>query len=291
MMPALARRESMWPPLARFGALPLFPLSVVVVFILAAVFADAIAFHDPIVGSLRDRLRPPVWQSGGSWTFPLGTDDVGRDIFTRTVFGARASLVVASLTLALGAGVGSAIGMVSGYFGGRTDAFFMRLADITMGFPILLLALLLAVTRGPGLANVVFAISFILWARFARVIRAEVLSLRERDFIKLARVAGASSTRVLGRHILPNVANTIAVLASLQLGSVIILEASLSFLGAGIAAPTPAWGSMTASGREYVTTAYWVPLVPGAAIMLSVLAFNMLGDWLRDNLDPKLRTL
>jgi peptide/nickel transport system permease protein len=183
------------------------------------------------------------------------------------------------------------VGLVAGYYGGRVDAVLMRLTDATMSFPVILLALILAVTVGPSFANVVIAIAVILWARYARVIRGQVLTLMELDFIAQARIAGAGAWRVISRHLLPNTLNTLVVLVTLQIGYVIIVEASLSFLGAGIPPPTPAWGSMIAEGREFVTSAWWVSFFPGLAIMLVVLAFNLLGDWLRDTLDPKLRQL
>lgn len=271
--------------------LPLVPLAIIIIAVLMALLANFIAPHDPTDAALSIRLKPPVWHGEGSWTYPLGTDSVGRDILSRIIFGARSSLLIAAVTLLVGGAVGGVIGMVSGYVGGRTDAFLMRLADITIGMPMLLFALLLAVALGPSLTNVIAAISIVLWARFARVVRGEALSLRERDFVALARVAGCSPFRILLRHIAPNVANTMVVVTSLQLGFVIIVEATLSFLGAGIPPPTPVWGSMVAQGREFVTTAYWVPLMPGIAIMLVVLSFNLLGDWLRDNLDPTLRQL
>jgi peptide/nickel transport system permease protein len=180
---------------------------------------------------------------------------------------------------------------VAGYYGGRVDATLMRMTDATLSFPVILLALILAVTVGPSFANVVIAIAVILWARYARVIRGQVLTLMELDFIAQARIAGAGAWRIITRHLLPNTLNTLVVLVTLQIGYVIIVEASLSFLGAGIPPPTPAWGSMIAEGRDFVTSAWWVSCFPGLAILLVVLAFNLLGDWLRDTLDPKLRQL
>jgi peptide/nickel transport system permease protein len=205
------------------------------------------------------------------------------------MYGGRVSMLVALFTLAIGGGIGTAIGLVSGYFGGRIDAVLMRSADSTLAFPIILFAILLVVAVGPNMANVVIAIALVLWARYARVIRGEVLSLRERDFIARSRVAGCSHFRIVMFHLFPNTVNTLLVLLTLQVGWVIIVEASLSFLGAGIPPPTPAWGSMVSDGREYVDTAWWVSAIPGIAIMLTVVAFNLFGDWLRDTLDPKLR--
>jgi peptide/nickel transport system permease protein len=201
------------------------------------------------------------------------------------------SLAVGLLAVLLASAVGAAVGLVAGFHGGRVDALLMRVTDATLSFPVILLALILAVTVGPSFTNVVIAIAVILWARYARVIRGEVLTLMQLDFIAQARLAGAGAWRIITRHLVPNTLNTLVVLITLQVGYVIIVEAALSFLGAGIPPPTPAWGSMIAEGRDFVTSAWWVSLLPGLAIMLVVLAFNLLGDWLRDVLDPKLRQL
>lgn len=268
---------------------PLIPLAIILIVVFTATFAPLLTSHSTTQPSLADRLTPPVWQEGGSWEHPLGTDSLGRDLATRLMYGGRVSMLVAVFTLAIGGGIGTAIGLVSGYFGGRVDAICMRSADSTLAFPIILFAILLVVAVGPNLANVVVAIALVLWARYARVIRGEVLALKERDFIARARVAGCSHLRILLFHLFPNTVNTLLVLLTLQVGWVIIVEASLSFLGAGIPPPTPAWGSMVSNGREYVDTAWWVSAIPGIAIMLTVVAFNLFGDWLRDTLDPKLR--
>ena len=193
--------------------------------------------------------------------------------------------------LLLGTGIGTVVGLVSGFFRGWVDTILMRLVDVMLALPIILFALILVVAVGPAISNVVIAIALVLWARFARVVRGEVLSVRESDYVALARVAGASNIRIIVRHLLPNVANTLLVLASLQVGWVIIVEATLSFLGAGVPPPTPAWGSMIAEGRLHVTSAWWLSAWPGLATMIVVLAFNLLGAWLRDTLDPKLAAL
>jgi peptide/nickel transport system permease protein len=208
---------------------------------------------------------------------------------TRIIHGARVSLVVVALTLGLGGGLGLVLGLLAGYHGGRLDSFLMRAADITMAFPIILFAILLVAILGGGMFNVVVSIGVVLWARYARVIRGEVLSLMQRDFIARARVNGCSDLRIIFVHLFPNVLNTLMVLLSLQVGWLIIVESSLSFLGAGIPPPTPSWGSMIAEGRDYITRAWWVSLFPGLAIALTVLAFNLFGDWLRDTLDPRQR--
>ena len=270
---------------------PIIPVAIILVFVLVAVLAPWLSPSDPYEQSLRLRHRPPVWEERGSWAHPLGTDRLGRDLLSRIVYGARVSLAAGVVTVLLASAVGAAVGLVAGYYGGRVDATLMRVTDATLSFPIILLALILAVTVGPSFANVVLAIAVILWARYARVIRGQVLTIMQLDFIAQARIAGAGAWRVITRHLLPNTLNTLVVLVTLQIGYVIIVEASLSFLGAGIPPPTPAWGGMIAEGRDVVTSAWWVSLFPGLAILLVVLAFNLLGDWLRDTFDPRLRQL
>ena len=276
---------------ARTRRLPLFALSVIGAFVLCALLANALSPADPEEQSLRQRFTPPVWEERGTWKHVLGTDRLGRDLLSRIIWGSRVSLTAGVLTVLLASAFGAGIGLVAGYHGGRVDAALMRITDATMSFPVILLALILAVTIGPSFVNVVVAIAVILWARYARVIRGQVLTLMELDFITQARIAGASAGRIILRHLLPNTFNTLMVLVTLQVGYVIIVEASLSFLGAGIPPPTPAWGSMISEGREYVTSAWWASFFPGLAILLVVLAFNLIGDWLRDTLDPKLRQL
>jgi peptide/nickel transport system permease protein len=271
--------------------LPVVSIGIIGVFVLMALLAPLLSPADPYEQTLRLRFRPPVWEESGSWAHPLGTDRLGRDMLSRIVWGSRISLAVGALAVLLASTVGAAVGLVAGYYGGRVDATLMRITDATLSFPTILLALILAVTVGPSFGNVVLAIAVILWARYARVIRGQVLTLMALDFITQARLAGASAWRIITRHLLPNTLNTLVVLVTLQVGYVIIVEASLSFLGAGIPPPTPAWGSMIAEGREFVTSAWWVSFLPGLAILLVVLAFNLLGDWLRDTLDPKLRQL
>jgi peptide/nickel transport system permease protein len=271
--------------------LPVVSIGIIAGFVLMALLAPLLSPADPYEQSLRLRFRPPVWEENGSWAHPLGTDRLGRDMLARIVYGSRVSLAVGALAVLLASAIGAAVGLVAGYYGSRVDAVLMRITDATLSFPTILLALILAVTVGPSFTNVVVAIAVILWARYARVIRGQVLTLMALDFIAQARLAGASAWRIITRHLLPNTLNTLVVLITLQVGYVIIVEASLSFLGAGIPPPTPAWGSMIAEGREFVTSAWWVSFLPGMAIMLVVLAFNLLGDWLRDTLDPKLRQL
>ncbi len=271
--------------------LPLLPLLVIGLFVFVSIFGKWLAPLPFDEQSLRLRFLPPAWLDGGNIHYLLGTDNLGRDVLSRIIVGAQASFIVAIAALAFGSVMGSLIGLVAGYFGGRIDAFVMRAADGMMSFPLVLAALLLVAVIGPGVHTVVIATSLILWARFARLIRSEVLSVRERDFIKLSRIAGASNIRIMLVHILPNVLNSVVVLLTLQLGFVIIVEATLSFLGAGVPPPTPTWGQMVAAGRTYIETAWWISLFPGFAIAVVVLSFNLVGDWLRDHLDPKLRQL
>jgi peptide/nickel transport system permease protein len=268
---------------------PWLALLVVVAVLTMAAVPDLLSGHDPNAQSLRARFLPPFWLERGTLVYPLGTDGLGRDVLSRIVHGTRVSLLVAGLALLVGGVVGGSLGLISGYARGWIDIVIMRLADSMLAFPMILLAFLLAVTVGASLWTVVIAVALVIWARFARVIRGEVLSLRERNFVKLARIAGCGTPRILWVHILPNVFNTIMVLLTLQLGWVIIVESSLSFLGAGIPPPTPAWGSMIAEGRASLTRAWWVCTMPGLALMLTVLSFNLIGDWLRDVIDPKLR--
>jgi peptide/nickel transport system permease protein len=271
---------------------PLLPLAILTFcLVIPAVLAPQVAPYDPLKGSLAKRLRPPVWQTGGSIDHPLGTDKLGRDILSRIIHGARVSLLVSLVAIFVGGLIGTSLGLISGYFGGRVDTLLMRLVDISLSLPTILLALVLVAAVGPSFGTVITVLVVLLWARYARLVRGEALSIKERDFIARARVAGASHTRIMVRYIFPNVVNSLVVLATLQVGYVILLESALSFLGAGLPRPLPAWGLMIADGRELIVTAWWVSMFPGLAIMLTVLSLNLLGDWLRDHLDPKLRNV
>jgi peptide/nickel transport system permease protein len=287
--PGLAVESAEEVPRGDLGRLPWTALVIIAVLVVVAVLAPVIAPHSPTEQSLPDKLKPPAWQDGGSAQHLLGTDLLGRDLLSRLVYGARVSLTVAAFALLSGGLIGLAVGIVAGYLGGRVDSVLMRVVDATLTFPTILIALLLAVSLGAGLRTIVLAIIVIIWARFARVVRGEVLGVKARDFVALARVHGCSSFRIMLVHIVPNVMNTFMVLLTLHIGFVIIVEASLSFLGAGIPPPTPSWGQMVADGRSHIASAWWLSVMPGAAIMLVVLAFNMFGDWLRDWLDPRLR--
>jgi len=270
---------------------PWICILIIVTMVFMAVFAPLLAPYSPIDQTLRDKLLPPFWLEGGSMKYLLGTDAFGRDILSRLLYGARVSLIVATLALTVGGGVGLVIGIVAGYLGGTVESMLMRLVDAAFTFPAILFALLLAVTMGQGLGTLVIAISLLLWASFARVIRGEVLALKQRDFVALAKVRGCSEPRIMLTHILPNVLSTFMVLVTLNIGVVVIAEASLSFLGAGIPPPTPTWGLMVSEGRGRIAEAWWVSLIPGLAITALVLSVNVFGDWLRDRLDPRLRQL
>lgn len=270
---------------------PVLALAVIAGVCLVAVCAPLIAPHSPIQGSLRDALQPPVWLDHGGWRYPLGTDRLGRDILSRLIYGARVSVLVAVLAIVVSGTFGTVVGLIAGYFGGWTGAILMRGVDLMLSMPLLLVAFVFAVVWGPSFTNVILVLSLFFWAQYARQVRGEVLVVRERDHVKLARVAGASSWRIMLRHLLPNVMNTLIVLIMLQVGRVILLEASLSFLGVGLPPPAPAWGLMVSDGRELMRSGWWVSVMPGIAIVLTILSLNLVGDWLRDRLDPKLRQI
>ena len=273
--------------------LPLAPTVILCALVLSAVAAPVLAPHDPELPVPGARIfSPPVWMDGGSWSTPLGTDFQGRDMLSRLIYGARVSLTVGLMGTVFAGTVGLALGILSGYLGGWVDQVIMRFTDAWLALPSIVCGIFLAVLVGPGMWNIVIVLALIYWTRYARVIRGEVLSLRERDYVRLAQVAGASRWRITRRHILPNVLNTFMVLASLTVGVVIIFEASLSFLGVGVSPPTPAWGLMLAEARPTLLAGkWWLTVAPGVCIALTVLATNLFGDWLREKLDPHLRNL
>jgi peptide/nickel transport system permease protein len=276
----------------RLGNFPLLPAAILLAVGFVALFANLLAPHDPEIGSLAARFRPPVWQTGGSTKYLLGTDQLGRDVLSRLIFGARVSVVVGFTAVVVAGVTGTALGILSGYLGGWVDQAIMRLTDTWLALPALTFAIFLAAIAGPSMWNIVIILAAVYWTRYARVIRGEVLSLKERDFVRLAIVAGCSKLTIMRRHILPNVLNTAIVLGTLMLGVVIVTEASLSFLGVGVPPPEPAWGLMLADGKQGLMTGHWWPTVlPGCCIMLMVLSANLLGDWLRVRLDPQLRQL
>ena len=273
--------------------LPLLPLAILVPFVVLAVFAGAIAPYDPTEPIPGAKIfEPPFWMQNANSLAPLGTDFQGRDVLSRLIFGARVSLIVGVMGTIVAGSIGTLLGILAGYLGGWVDQAIMRITDAWLALPALIFAIFLATMVGPSMWNIIIILGLVYWTRYARVIRGEVLSLREREFVKLAEIAGASSTRVILRHILPNVLNSAMVLASLTIGVVIIAEASLSFLGVGVPAPEPAWGSMLADGRSMLMVgAWWLTVFPGLCIMMVVLATQLIGDWLRIRLDPQLRNL
>jgi peptide/nickel transport system permease protein len=282
------------PPTAfwRLKGFPLIPVMILLFIAFVAVFADVLAPHDPQVGSLARRFRPPFWQEGGSMTYLLGTDHVGRDVLSRLIFGARVSMIVGITAVLVAGGIGTLLGIVSGYLGGWADQVVMRITDTWLALPALTFAIFLAAIVGPSELNIIVILGLVYWTRYARVIRGEVLSLKQREFVRLAIVAGCSKRVIMWRHILPNVINSAVVLATLMLGVVIVTEASLSFLGVGVPPPKPAWGLMMADGKKGLMVGYWwLTVLPGLCIMLMVLSANLLGDWLRVKLDPQLRQL
>lgn len=264
-------------------------LTLLAVLVLSSLFAPLLVDHSPTHQDLIRRMRPPAWVEGGSVDYLLGTDRFGRDILSRLLYGGRISLSVAGLAILFGASVGTVIGLCAGYFGGIIDSIVMRAVDVLLALPTLLVAIVLAVAVGPSFWNVVFVVSFLLWPKIARQIRGELLAVKEQDYVKYAEGIGRSSMSVMLRHLLPNVTPSLVVVSTLELGHVVLLEASLSFVGAGIPPPNPSWGVMVEEGRALMATGWWLSLFPGLAIMLTVLIFNTLGDWLRDTLDPRLK--
>jgi peptide/nickel transport system permease protein len=276
----------------RVGDFPIIPTAIIVGFALVAIFAELITPYNPEVGVLGDRFRPPFWQAAGSEAHLLGTDHLGRDVLSRLIFGARVSMVVGFTAVIFAGVIGTGLGILSGYLGRWVDQVIMRITDTWLALPALTFAIFLAAVVGPSEMNIVIILAAVYWTRYARVIRSEVLSLKERDFVRLAIVAGCSKRTIMRKHILPNVLNSAIVLGTLMLGVVIVTEAALSFLGLGVPPPKPAWGSMLADGKKGLMAGYWwLTVLPGCCIMLMVLSANLLGDWLRVKLDPQLRQL
>ena len=268
-----------------------FGLIMVLGVFFCAVLAPVISPHDPIFQDVEKRLIPPIWQAGANPDYPLGTDHLGRDIVSRLIYGARISIVVSTSAVALSALLGTLIGLFSGFYGGKVDSFFMRIADVQLAFPFILLAIAIIAVLGPDLQNIIITMAITGWVIYARVVRAEVLSLREKEFITSVRALGGSNGRIIFKHLFPNVVPPIIVIVTLEMARMIIMEAALSFLGLGIQPPTPTWGGMLADGRVYLITSWWLATFPGLVIMLVVLGINLLGNWLRDMLDPRLTQL
>ncbi|UYN96352.1 MAG: ABC transporter permease [Enhydrobacter sp.] len=278
--------------LRKFRDVPVVPIAILLIIALVALFADFLAPYDPQVGSLSLRYRPPAWQDGGSMAHLLGTDHVGRDVLSRLIFGARVSMIVGVTAVLVAGTIGTLLGILSGYLGGWVDQVIMRVADAWLALPALTFAIFLAAIVGPSEFNIVIILGGVYWTRYARVIRGEVLSLKQREFVRLAIVAGCPKHLIMWRHILPNVINSAVVIGTLMLGIVIVTEAALSFLGVGVPPPKPAWGLMMADGKQGLMVGrWWLTVLPGTCIMLMVLSANLLGDWLRVKLDPQLRQL
>jgi peptide/nickel transport system permease protein len=276
----------------RLNDFPLIPALILGCIALVAIFANFLAPHNPEIGSLTARFKPPFWQTGGSTKYLLGTDQLGRDVLSRLIFGARVSMVVGFTAVIFAGTVGTTLGIISGYLGGWVDQVIMRITDTWLALPALMFAIFLAAIVGPSMWNIVIILGLVYWTRYARVIRGEVLSLKEREFVRLAIVAGCSKRTIMWRHILPNVINSAIVIGTLMLGVVIITEASLSFLGIGVPPPQAAWGLMLSDGKQSLMVGrWWLSVLPGLCIMLMVLSANVLGDWLRVKLDPQLRQL
>jgi len=275
-----------------FRGVSKIPAAILILLLLAAVFANYLALHNPEIGDPRERLLPTCFEKGGSLKFPLGTDTLGRDVFSRVIFGARVSLLVAFSAVFLSACFGTLMGVCAGFFGGWIDQIVMRFTDAWLSIPTIMFATLLAVVLGPSITNIIIIMGLIYWTRYARVTRGEALSLKTRDFVHLATIAGCSKFRIIRKHILPNVMNSVITLASLQIGVVVVVEASLTFLGVGVPPPKPAWGLMLSEGRGGLFTGqWWLIVFPGLAIALLVMSFNLLGDWLRRRLDPHQQSL
>lgn len=266
---------------------PIFAVSIVGLYFLSVFFGPLVAPHDPFKSDLSNALLPPAWQLEESTGFLMGTDSMGRDILSRLIYGARTSMVVSVLALCICAPLGVLLGLISGYFGGKIDIIIMRFTDLWMSMPAIITAILMVSVLGPSKQTVIIVVGITGWIHYARIIRGEVLSYKHREFVQLARVTGCSNARIIFSHIFPNVVNSLIILVTLDFGRVIIITATLSFLGLGIQPPSAAWGLMLAEGRQYITYAWWMSAFPGIAILFAVLGMNMTGDWLRDVLDPK----
>jgi peptide/nickel transport system permease protein len=285
-------RYASWPRIRQsLKGVPWFPLVIMVLFVVVGVFGNQLAPHDPLKINVEIRLLPLFFMKGGSLQYALGTDHLGRDVLSRLIVGTSVSLQVSLVVIAVAASIGALVAIVAGYLGGWVDTILMRLVDIIMSMPWIIIALVFAAVVGAGVRNIIIILSIFAWPGYARVLRGEVLRIKQGDFVRLAVVAGASKARIMLRHILPNIVNTLVVISTLQVGSIILAEAGLSFIGVGVPPPRPAWGAMAASGVTYIFTDWWLAVLPGVAIVLVVMSTNLLGDWLRVRLDPKFRQL
>ncbi|MGI6037654.1 MAG: ABC transporter permease [Limnochordia bacterium] len=262
---------------------------ILLLFIVLAIGAPWITSHDPERPNFAAIRRPPAWMEGGNWTYPLGTDHLGRDLLTRIIYGARISLLVGFIVVFFATSLGVALGLISGYYGGKVDAFIQRVIDTLLAFPYLILALALVAVMGPGLKNMLLALVYKEWIYPCRVVRGEVLVAKEQEYVEAAKAVGASNFHIMVKEILPNVLGSVIVVSTLRVAWVILMEASLSFLGLGVEPPTPAWGTIINEGRRFMNTEWWISTFPGLAILLTVLGINLMGEGLRDALDPRLR--
>ena len=270
-----------------FKRIPKTAAAIILLLFICALFSPWIAPHDPIEQNLASALKPPFWEKGGTTAHLLGTDNLGRDILSRIVYGSRVSIIVGFAGVLLSGVVGMFLGIIAGYFGGKIDAVIMRLTDMMLSLPYILIAIAIIGAIGPSLTNIIIVLGITQWVGYTRIIRFEAMSLSKSEFIEMAIISGNRWWRILLVHILPNVLNTAIVLATLDVGKMIIFEAAMSFLGLGVRPPTPTWGGMLADGRVYLTFAWWIATFPGIAIAITVLGGNLLGDWLRDELDPR----
>jgi peptide/nickel transport system permease protein len=282
-------RSRLWRTLVRGSGV--FNIAFLLLLVLTAVFAPLLSHYDPTVSDVTQRLHPPAWVPGGSRAHLLGTDQLGRDVFTRLIYGSRISLIVGTTTVAMSSVLGSALGLLAGYYEGALGAVLMRIADIQLSFPFLLLAIAIAAVLGVGLLNVILILGVAGWVSFGRLTRGQVLSIKQKDYVEAARAVGAGGPATILRHILPNVVTPIIVIATATVANNIVVEASLTFLGLGVQPDLPSWGNMLASSRDYLNVGWWMSVFPGLALTLTVLTVNLLGDWLRDYLDPTLRNL
>lgn len=288
--PERARRVPRWLRSLLHARLAAAGVVILLVITFAAVAAPLLAPHNPRRGELIDSKLPPAWQAEGMRTYLFGTDMLGRDILSRLIYGARISLAVGLSAVVIGGALGIAVGLVAGYYRGIVDDVLMRVADIQLAVPSILFALAILAVLGPGIRNLILTLGITGWVTYARVVRGQVLSYREKDFVEAARALGAGDTRIMVRHILPNTFASLIVIASFAVAATILAEAALSFLGLGVPPEVPTWGGMVADGRDQIlNNRWWMYVFPGAAIMLTVLAINSVGDWLRDYLDPRLR--
>jgi peptide/nickel transport system permease protein len=266
---------------------PYLGLCCLAIFFFTVVFAELISPHDPYEGDLMKTTLPPAWEEDGTLEHPLGTDMLGRDVLSRLIYGSRISLLISVGCISIYGTIGVILGLISGYFGGRTDMLIMRLADFWLSMPGIIMLFMIAAVTGPSAKAIVLTIGIMGWPGYARIVRGECLSLKQRDFVKLARIAGCGNFRIMLSHILPNVVNTIIIMATIEIGGIIVLTAAMSFLGLGTQPPSCDWGLMLAEGRQFITYAWWLITFPGIAIVIAVLGFNLTGDWLREILDPK----